>query len=478
MLLSSYLQKKMRFAYNNLLKLRVDAYKYRSSRFSTERLYCPCCGERVTFFPESIDGKSAHFRHYHGTYRDDCEKYVGGYDIYGQRTNSSDFKNETVFFEKRGNRYLFSIRVSFSKEELDKYELNKAFMYLKIVHNNSPFEFRQAIDRRFFCDNQKTYIELQSVGEYVIKALDGRTQKFEFIKGITFFKMLGDCEWNDNSYIAKKISKNGDNRLYLNEKYILVVPKHSVISSSLRIIRSGKSLFPNVDIYFIEFNDRSPSVIEFCEKGGYELCDVKEKFNILWPPVLQCDDEMITTANEVYLDANFDLIYGATINANTIVSLNGYGKVYIDSEIIVDAGNIHAVLKCGEKNSVEEFPLETTMQIAKEYKVEENNACLISSQGITKLEKNVTVRLNREREVRSYLSTYLIKKISYAFEDKCYSNFLLDAVQYGKMTKKFLASEVNYYGHNPYVWNYLIDCRKNKKISEVALKLINGGNYD
>lgn len=468
----------MRFAYNNLLKLSVDAYKYRSSRFSTERLYCPCCGERVTFFPESIDGKSAHFRHYHGTYREDCENYVCGYDVYGQRTNSNDFKNEAIFFEKRGNRYLFSIRVSFSKEELDKYELNESIMYFKIVHNNNSDEFRQAINRRFFYENQKAYIELQSVGEYVIKALDGESQKFEFIKGITFFKMLGDGEWADNFYIAKKIIKNGDNRLYLNEKYILIVPKHSVISSSLRIIRAEKSLFSIVDVYLIEFIDRSPSVMEFCEKGGYELCDVKEKFNVLWPPVLQCDEELITNQNEVYLDANFDFIYGATINTNSIVNLNGYSKVYIASEIIVDAGNIHAVLKCGEKNSVEELPFETTMQMVKEYKVEEDNACLISSLGITKLEKNATVRLNREREVRAYLSTYLVKKISYAFEKKCYSNFLLDAVQYGKTTKKFLASEVKYYGNNPYVWNYLMDCRKNKNISEVALKLINEDNYD
>ena len=116
--------------------------------------------------------------------------------------------------------------------------------------------------------------------------------------------------------------------------------------------------------------------------------------------------------------------------------------------------------------------------MTKEYKVEGNNICLIAPSGIRKLEKNTTVRLNREREVRIYLSTYLVKKISYAFEDKSYSNFLMDAVQYGKTSKKFLASEVNYYGHNPYVWNYLVDCRKNKKISEVALKLINEGNHD
>lgn len=87
----------MRFAYNNSLKMTVDAYEYRSSRFLTERLYCPCCGERVTFFPESIDGKSAHFRHYHGTYRDDCEKYVVGYGVYGKRTNFSEISNEAIF---------------------------------------------------------------------------------------------------------------------------------------------------------------------------------------------------------------------------------------------------------------------------------------------------------------------------------------------------------------------------------------------
>ena len=468
----------MRFAYNNLLKLRVDAYKYRSSKFSTERLYCPCCGERVTFFPESADGKSAHFRHYHGTYREDCENYVSGYDAYGQRANNSEIKNESIFFEKRGNRYLFTIRVSFSKEELDKYEFSEAIMYFKIVHNNNSVEFQQAIDRRFFYDNQKAYIELKSVGEHVIKVLDGESQKFEFIKGITFFKMLGDAEWNDNTFITKKINKNGDNRLYLNEKYVLVVPKYSVISNSFRIIRSERSLSPVVDIYFIEIDDRSPSTVEFCEKGGYELCDVKEKLTILWPPVLQCDDELFTNQNEVYLDANFDFNYGATINTNSIDRLNGYSIVRIAPEIIVDAGNIHAVLKCGEINPVEELPLETVMQTAKEYTVEENNVCLVSSLGIARLEKNATVRLNREREVRNYLSTYLLKKISYDLEAKNYRNFLLDAVQYGKTTRKFLASEVCYYGDNPYVWKYLIDCRKNKKISEAVLKLINEVNYD
>lgn len=468
----------MRFANNKLLKLTVDAYDYKSSRLSTERLYCPCCGERVTFFQKSIDGKNAHFRHYHGTHRADCENYVCNYGFNERQTNSGEISNEDIFFEKRDNRYIFSIRVSFSKEELDKYELSETIMYFNIVHNNKSYEFCQAIDRRFFYEGQKTYIELRSVGEYIIKVLDGESQKFEFIKGITFFKMLGDGEWADNSYIAKKISKNGDNRLYLNEKYVLVVPKHSVISSSLRIIRSEKSISPIVDIYLVEFSDRSPSVIEFCEKGGYELCESKEKLNILWPPCEQYDDEIITSKNQVYIDANFDLIYGATINTNSIEIFNSYSRIDIASEIIVDAGNVHAVLKHAEKKPVEEHPLETIMKPAKEYAVTGNNVCLVSSLGVTKLEKNRIVRLNCEREIRSYLSTYLVEKVYYVLGNKSYNNFLLDAIQYGKTTKKFIASEVCYNGSNPYVWNYLIDCRKNKRISEAALKLINGVNHD
>lgn len=468
----------MRFAYNNLLKLTVDAYKYKSSRLLTERLYCPCCGERVTFFSESVDGKSAHFRHYHGTYREDCEKYVCGNDVYGQRINSNDFRNEAIFFEKRGNRFLFTIRVSFTKEELDKYELSETIMYFKIMHNNNSNEFKQAIDRRFFYENQNTYIELKTVGEYVIKVLNGEIQKFEFIRGITFFKMLGDGDWNDNSYITKKVNKNGDNRLYLNEKYILVVPKYSVISNSLRIIHSEKSLSPVVDVYFVEFIDKCPSVMEFCEKGGYELFDVKEKYNVLWPPYSQRDDEMLVNKNAIFVYTNFDLIYANTINTDLIDKYNGYSKIDNVTEIIIDAGSIHAVIKYSEKNPIKELPLNPVTQTAKEYLVEDNNVCLVSPFGITKLEKNTMVRLNRVRELRSYSSTYLIKKVCYDFKEKSYNNYLIEAVQYGKAVKDFLASEVRYNGNNPYVWDYLVDCRKNKKISEVVLKLINEVNHD
>lgn len=109
----------MRYAVNSLLNLIIDANKYTTSRLSIGKLFCPCCGERVTFYSESIDGKNAHFRHYHGTYRSDCENYVIGYCTDENRTNINHEKTEAIFFEKRGNRYLFSIRVSFSKDELD-----------------------------------------------------------------------------------------------------------------------------------------------------------------------------------------------------------------------------------------------------------------------------------------------------------------------------------------------------------------------
>lgn len=42
----------------------------------------------------------------------------------------------------------------------------------------------------------------------------------------------------------------------------------------------------------------------------------------------------------------------------------------------------------------------------------------------------------------------------------------------------FLASDIQYQGNNPYVWDYLRVCRKNKTINRIIKVLLNEGKND
>ena len=96
----------MKYAYSSSLKILIAASKFSSSKYSNKDLYCPCCGEKVTFFNEShgLYGKQAHFRHNHGTYRSDCENYAIGVNTSykpNKKLNEIIQGANAIYFEKR-----------------------------------------------------------------------------------------------------------------------------------------------------------------------------------------------------------------------------------------------------------------------------------------------------------------------------------------------------------------------------------------
>lgn len=296
----------MKYAYSSSLKIVIAASTFKASKFSSMDLYCPCCGERVSFFTESfgINNKRAHFRHYHGTYRKDCENYaIGVNSPYrpNKKINEIIQSAYAIYFEKRNNNYSFLYSVKFTEAEIQKYQAINSYLHLTVVNNKSR-DIKTEINHVNFVDGKRTFIRLGDAGQKIISVLEDYTSQIDFIRRITFFKMLGDGDWTDNDFIAKKVPNGDDERkykLFLNEKYILVVPKYSVISNSLNVIRSEKYIFENVDVYFIEFNKIDISAKEFCAKGGYELCEGKAVLDILWPPCVEIEDSHFVKGNSI-----------------------------------------------------------------------------------------------------------------------------------------------------------------------------------
>ena len=479
----------MKYAYSSSLKILIAASKFSSSKYSNKDLYCPCCGEKVTFFNEShgLYGKQAHFRHNHGTYRSDCENYAIGVNTSykpNKKLNEIIQGANAIYFEKRNDIYTFSYAIKFSDVEIDNYQNTNSYLHLNVINNGIKKEISIEIDHANFLGGKKNFIQLGDGGQKIIKLLDNETSQIDFINGITFFKIMGDGEWFDSNFIAKKVM-NGDSghrsKLFINEKYILVIPKHSVISNSLNVIKSEKYFFSNVDIYFIEFNRIDASIQDFCARGGYELCEKRNTLNILWPPCIEKEGTHFVKSDCVFLKTNFPLIYGESINIKNINSCDSYSCIIIDKEIIIDADNIHNEFKsCGSEQSVliDYLPINIEKIESLEYKIDNEIACLVSPYGVNKLNKSQKVKLNLSREIRIYKSNYLVKVIICPKKEKEYKDIIKMAIWFNKKTKSFVPEKVLYEGDNPFVWDYLKQCRGTRKINESILKMLEGDKND
>ncbi len=479
----------MKYAYSSSLKIVIAASTFKASKFSSMDLYCPCCGERVSFFTESlgINNKRAHFRHYHGTYRKDCENYaIGVNSPYrpNKKINEIIQSAYAIYFEKRNNNYSFLYSVKFTEAEIQKYQAINSYLHLTVVNNNKSRDIKTEINHVNFVDGKRTFIRLGDAGQKIISVLEDYTSQIDFIRRITFFKMLGDGDWTDNDFIAKKVPNGDDERkykLFLNEKYILVVPKYSVISNSLNVIRSEKYIFENVDVYFIEFNKIDISAKEFCAKGGYELCEGKAVLDILWPPCVEIEDSHFVKGNVLFMKTNFPIVYGESINTHQVEDYNKFSCVSIDKEIILDSENIHYEISpfidvtkaCREYDN-----LNIDYEEATEYKTQDDSACLISIYGVKKLNKNQKIKLNLSREVRLYKSNYVVKIVRYPMTVDSHKNIINDVILYNRKSIRFFPYEVVYNGDNPYIWEYLIQCRKTHAINKKILELLEGEKDD
>lgn len=479
----------MKYAYSSSLKIIISASSFKFSKFSDKDLYCPCCGERVSFFTESsgIFSKQAHFRHYHATYRNDCENYaIGVNSTYklNKKINEVIQSGNAIYFEKRYNNYSFLYAVKFAELDIQKYQEINSYLHLTIVNNGRSREIKTEINHVNFIDGKRTFIRLGDAGQKIFSVLENELSQIDFIKGITFFKMLGDGDWSDNNFIAKKVP-NGDDthksKLYLNEKYILVVPKYSVISNSLSIIRSEKYIFENVDVYFIEFNKIDISIKEFCARGGYELCEEKAALDILWPPCVEIEDTHLIKDNVVFLKTNFPLVYGESINTHKVENNELFSCVSIDNETIIDEANIHCEIDSltnDAKDYSEYDNLSIDYEDAVEYKTQDDSACLISLYGIKKLNKYQKIKLNFAREVRLYKSNYVVKIVRYPRAIRSHKDVIKNVILFNRKCNRFFPNKVIYNGNNPYIWGYLQRCRKTHMINEKVLELLEGEKDD
>lgn len=479
----------MKYAYSSSLKIVISASNFKLSKFSNNDLYCPYCGERVSFFTESsgIFSRQAHFRHYHGTYRNDCENYfIGTNSSYKpiKKINEIIQSSYSIYFEKRNNSYSFLYAVKFSESEIQKYQAINSYLHLTIVNNGRRRDIKTEINHVNFIDGKRTFIRLGDAGQKIISVLENESSQINFISGITFFKILGDAEWSDGDFIAKKIPNGDDARkykLFLNEKYILVVPKHSVISNSLNVIRSEKYIFENVDVYFIEFNKIDISAKEFCSKGGYELCEGKATLDILWPPCFEIGDTYFIKDNVVFLKTNFPLVYGESINTHQVEDGEKFSCISIDKETIIDAENIHCEIGSflnGTKVCSEYDNLSVDYEDAAEYKAQDDNACLIFPYGVKKLNKYQKIKLNLAREIRLYKSNYVVKIVRYPMPVNAHKNIIKNVIWFNRKSIRFSLEKILYKGNNPYVWEYLQRCRKTHMINEKVLELLEGEKDD
>ncbi len=154
-----------------------------------------------------------------------------------------------------------------------------------------------------------------------------------------------------------------------------------------------------------------------------------------------------------------------------------YWSVRMGSNIKIAAGCIFEQFY-PKTNKLLDFEELTVNHIeASKIKAQENTY-LFSSYGVELLEEGTWRILSDVRYIKRYMQNYCIEIVEDLDLNIEYKDWITPVLQYNRDNETFLASDIQYQGNNPYVWDYLRVCRKNKTINRIIKVLLNEGKND
>ncbi len=469
----------MKSAINNEFN-EILASEYNPRLHWYEELFCPVCGEQVTFVRESSGAKyrAAHFKHVSGEKSQECELYIPYSGVHNAaltviRKTQSASESLAMFVNIKGNSFQFCVGVAFSKEMLSYYESKKAeFKISYFVGDQNKSETR-LINRGYFSDNHMEKFQLQAGCREVLISINNIKRSISCAEGMTYYR-VSDTLSEDNSIWARKIEKNKlIESLYVGERYVLIVPKHAVLRDIYNVIKHIKML-PTYDLYLVEISEYSDKAVEVCKQQGYNLKDVCEQFDVLWPPIKNNNGIYEVSSNELYAISNLVLEYGQNVSCDSLTLDGDVYKIAFNKTLFIN----------GETKEFRFVSVETRRQqygkpqieiiIGREITADDDQYYIYSSQGVQKMVIGQTIKLLPNNFVQQNHKNYPLRKYQCECKNIKYDDWISDALKYYKAVEKFIPEEVVYTGENPYVWQYirkiknsgLINCCVKRRILE------------
>lgn len=464
----------MKLAYNQTLDIMIRAADYKGGVFDDFKLCCPYCGERVEYIPDLGGGRLPYFRHRHASYRDDCELYASSESIYftGRRAGlKSQGDNASLYFQDNGHSIGFSIGITLSEERFTKCLARNEVLSIKVGEKDKKIP----IDEGHFIPKRETLIPIDNDGETIIVAFGKLQERVDFLpkNKTAIFQVRDKAGFNEGGLLAKRVEKGA--KVYYGEKYVFIYPQKLYIGEFIKK-SNEKLIFGKYKVVYGEFKENSGAADEFCKNNDYRLSQAREKLTVLWPPIRRENEDNLVDGKTIYVATNFELEKDLTTNAMASKE-DSYWSVRMGSNIKIAAGCIFEQFY-PITNKILDFEELTINRIeASKIKAQENTY-LFSSYGVELLEEGTWHVLSDVRYVKRYLQNYCIEVVEDLDMYMEYKDWITPVLQYNRDNESFLASEIQYKGSNPYVWDYLRGCRKNKTINRIIKVQLNEGRND
>jgi len=286
----------MQFAYyiNNNGEKRIINAKDAECRKYLNRLICPYCGEKLDW----IDGKkiTKYFRHHHGSYRDDCEKYCKSITE-STSVLASDVEFSSLYLVNEFDSYSLSLGL-FGLDENTILEAEKMNLEIKIVTGRNS-EMYTRVNQQNFVPHKTEFIKLSEVKEeYKLEFSDKnipnevRNRWGEGVSGVG----RNGAVFEFREQAGKKVSSTKG--IFINEEYLLFTVKHMSCNHGEGIVlkelqNDQYGLYQRYKIYKLVITSINYNTVSFCDQFDLELHAAKPKIISIWPPCIERDEKLL-----------------------------------------------------------------------------------------------------------------------------------------------------------------------------------------
>lgn len=397
----------------------ADDYNPRNQWF--EKLRCPCCKEPVKFVRESAGDRyrTAHFRHKSGKKSQDCELYIpfsGSYNIGNIKRSQFATDNLAMCVNVKNSFFQFYIAITFSEEDLTYYESQQATFKLSYQVNGRSFNETRLINHTQFSANHRERFSLNVGCKDVSFSINNIEQTVSCADNATYYR-INEAESDNDSIWARQIEKDSlTQSLYIGERYVLVVPKHSLLRDIYHIMQAVTTV-STYDLYIVEIKEYNDKTVEVCENQGYNLKEVREQLEILWPPVKNNDGYFETTSNNLCIMSNNELEVGKNISCDSLTFEDEVYYVCFDRglEISGELKNIKCIFEESSEPIHNALRVETV--ICKEVSIDTDQYYIFDACGVRKLDMGQKVKLLPNRFVQQNHKNYPVRRYMIKRED-------------------------------------------------------------
>ncbi|AMC93642.1 hypothetical protein AOC36_06470 [Erysipelothrix larvae] len=473
-------------AFDSVLQISVFADSVEdNSDYEPLRYECLHCGEEVKIAAADSSSMVAHFRHRNGNNDIECEKYLGHLDnsklvhLFPKKK-----KIKCDFYYNNFNKS-FYFGVTFSDEEISKFEKERSHLII-YNHYNKSQKKKVAINHTFFSPNSVAKIEVDFFSNQY--ELSNPYYNYSDVKKIfnsnsrpTFFKMLGD----EPKYKAKLVLSK---TLYTNIPYFITYQE--LYSSPMDINYPQEIKTPMLPTYFrtldrnfigrvVRFTKRSQEVMNLIRSWGYELED-SETLTLLWPPAINQNNKYLVNTNFSYLYSSFDLKFRRNINIdedNIRRHEKGITRVCFDSDLRINSKNIDVVLATHQDTSTDFDQITFSKHEASIFKVPSFTGSesyhLFNSSGVHKLNSGQKVILTKGSTIKCYSGNRLCGVV-YPRQRLVNSKKLIlaDILKYYKRTECIRDGEFDGFEICEEAKKYVYGCYEKKQINTVVKQYI------